>query len=79
MSDLWRRARESFEAEVIEPSALMINLSTPTVGGPPHRDLPYFRGCEKFPFWMLQNMGYSNLFHDWAIPVALHLVLVLSG
>lgn len=63
-------ARESFEAEVIEPSALMINLSTPTVGGPPHRDLPYFRGCEKFPFWMLQNMGYSNLFHDWAIPVA---------
>ncbi len=39
-------ARESFAAEVIEPSAIMINLSCPTVGGPPHRDLPYFRGCE---------------------------------
>lgn len=63
-------SQESFGAEVIVPSAIMINLSTPTVGGPPHRDLPYFRGCEKFPFWMLQNMGYSDLFHDWAVPIA---------
>lgn len=72
-------ARESFGAAVIVPSAIMINLSTPTVGGPPHRDLPYFRGCEKFPFWMLQNMGYSELFHDWAVPIASTLSWFYSG
>jgi hypothetical protein len=72
-------ARESFGAEVIVPSAIMINLSTPTVGGPPHRDLPYFRGAEKFPFWMLQNMGYSELFHHWAVPIASTLSWFYSG
>ena len=72
-------ARESFGAEVIEPSAIMINLSCPTVGSPPHRDLPYFRGCEKFPFWMLQCMGYSNRFHDWAVPIASTLSWFYTG
>lgn len=63
-------SRESFGAKVIVPSAIMINVSTPTIGGPPHRDLPYFRGAEKFPFWLLKCMGSSDLFHPWAVPIA---------
>lgn len=72
-------ARESFDAGIIEPSAIMINLSCPTGGSPPHRDLPYFRGCEKFPFWMLQCMGYSNRFHEWAVPIASTLSWFYAG
>ena len=72
-------ARESFGAEVIVPSAIMINLSAPCLGGPPHRDLPYFRGAEKFPFWLLGCMGYSDLFHDWAVPIASTLTWFYRG
>ncbi|MEZ5765717.1 MAG: hypothetical protein R3D69_16730 [Xanthobacteraceae bacterium] len=63
-------AKESFGAQVIIPNALMINLNAPMAGGPPHLDLPFFRGAEKFPFWLLSCMGYSGLFHRWAIPIA---------
>ena len=72
-------ARESFGAQVIMPSAIMINLSAPSLGGPPHRDLPYFRGAEKFPFWLLGCMGYSDLFHDWAVPIASTLTWFYTG
>jgi hypothetical protein len=72
-------ARKSFGAEVIVPSGLMINLSAPALGGPPHRDLPYFRGAEKFPFWLLSCMGYSDLFHDWAVPIASTLSWFYNG
>ncbi len=72
-------ARESFGAQVIVPSAIMINLSAPCLGGPPHRDLPYFRGAEKFPFWLLGCMGYSDLFHDWAVPIASTLTWFYNG
>jgi hypothetical protein len=72
-------ARESFGAQVIVPSAIMINLNLPMIGGPPHRDLPYFRGAEKFPFWLLSCMGYSDLFHDWAVPIASTLTWFYRG
>ncbi len=63
-------AKESFSAKVIVPNALIINLNGPMAGSPPHLDLPFFRGGEKFPFWILSCMGYSALFHNWAIPIA---------
>lgn len=63
-------SKESFGAQVIVPSGIMVNLGAPALGGPPHRDLPYFRGAERFPFWLLSCMGYSDLFHDWAVPIA---------
>ncbi|MDH5673176.1 MAG: hypothetical protein OEZ06_13555 [Myxococcales bacterium] len=63
-------ARESFGAEVVIPSSLMNNLNTPMAGGVPHLDLPHFRGAERFPFDLLVAMGYSGLFHPWAIPIA---------
>ena len=65
-------ARRSFRAEVVRPWAMMTNLNLPADGAPPHLDLPFFRGVHQreVPGWMLTPMGYSGLFHEWAIPVA---------
>lgn len=65
-------ARENFQADVIMPLAMMTNLNAPAPAAPPHLDLPFFRGAHKreVPLWMLAPMGYSGLFHRWAIPVA---------
>lgn len=67
-----KAARESFGAEIVRPVALMTNLNLPMAGLPPHLDLPFFRGAmnRELPAWMLVPMGYSGLFHDWAVPVA---------
>ncbi|MCF8466533.1 MAG: hypothetical protein K9G33_03965 [Sneathiella sp.] len=65
-------AKKSFEAEVIRPVAMMTNLNLPAEGLPAHQDLPFFRGAQnrEVPSWMLEPMGYSGLFHNWAVPVA---------
>ncbi len=65
-------AKQSFQADVIRPVAMMTNLNLPAVGAPAHLDLPFFRGAHnrEVPSWILAPMGYSGLFHDWAIPVA---------
>jgi hypothetical protein len=65
-------AKSSFNAEVIRPVAMMTNLNLPAPGAPFHLDLPFFRGAQnkEVPSWMLAPMGYSGLFHEWAIPVA---------
>ena len=67
-----RAAKQSFSAEVVRPVAMMTNLNLPMAGLPPHLDLPFFRGAmnREVPAWMLAPMGYSGLFHDWAVPVA---------
>jgi len=65
-------AKGSFQAEIIRPVAMMTNLNLPAKGSPKHLDLPFFRGLQnrEVPSWMLASMGYSQLFHAWAIPVA---------
>ena len=65
-------ARWIFKAEVVRPVAMMTNLNLPMAGLPPHLDLPFFRGAmnREVPSWMLEPMGYSGLFQDWAVPVA---------
>ncbi|MFT6557984.1 hypothetical protein [Sneathiella sp.] len=65
-------AKETYRAEVIRPVAMMTNLNLPASGAPFHLDLPFYRGAEnkEVPSWMLTPMRYSNLFQDWAIPIA---------
>lgn len=65
-------ARWIFKAEVVRPVAMMTNLNLPMAGLPPHLDLPFFRGAmnREVPSWMLEPMGYSGLFQNWAVPVA---------
>jgi hypothetical protein len=65
-------ARETFNARVVQPLAMMTNLNAPAPAASPHLDLPFFRGAHKreVPLWILAPMGYSGLFQRWAIPVA---------
>lgn len=65
-------AKSSFDAEIVQPVAMMTNLNLPMAGLPPHLDLPFFRGAmnREVPAWLLVPMGYSGLFQDWAVPVA---------
>ncbi len=65
-------AKLNFNAEIIEPLAMMTNLNVPAPSSPPHLDLPFFRGAHQreVPGWILEPMGESRLFQDWAIPVA---------
>ncbi len=65
-------AKRSFKAKVIRPVAMMTNLNLPAEAMPVHLDLPFFRGAmnREVPSWMLAPMGYSGLFHEWAVPVA---------
>jgi hypothetical protein len=65
-------ARETFNASIITPLAMMTNLNAPAPAASPHLDLPFFRGAHKreVPLWMLAPMGYAGLFQRWAIPVA---------
>lgn len=65
-------AQETFQAQIVTPLAMMTNLNAPAPAADPHLDLPFFRGAHKreVPLWMLAPMGYSGLFHHWAIPVA---------
>ncbi|MZR29859.1 hypothetical protein [Sneathiella litorea] len=74
-------AKESFKAEVIRPVAMMTNLNLPAEGLPAHQDLPFFRGAQnrEVPSWMLAPMGYSGLFHDWAVPVASAITWFYNG
>jgi len=65
-------AKASFNAEIVEPVAMMTNLNLPMAGLDPHLDLPFFRGAmnREVPAWLLVPMGYCGLFQDWAVPVA---------
>lgn len=65
-------AKKTYKADVIRPVAMMTNLNLPQAGAPYHLDLPFFRGAEnkEVPSWMLTPMRYSELFQDWAVPIA---------
>ena len=65
-------ARDSFQAEIIQPLTMMTNLNVPASSSAPHLDLPFFRGTHQreVPSWILAPMGESGLFQEWAIPAA---------
>jgi hypothetical protein len=63
-------SRETFGAQVIVPSSLLVNMNAPMAGGHPHLDKPLFRGARDFHFDLLLAMGHSGLFHAWAVPIA---------
>lgn len=74
-------AADLFNAQVIRPLTMMTNLNLPMAGLPPHLDLPFFRGAmnREVPSWMLVPMGYSGLFHEWAVPIASALAWFYDG
>jgi hypothetical protein len=65
-------AMEVFDAEIVRPSAMVLNLMGPMPTGAAHLDAPTFRGMHRnsLPTWLLSLMGSTGLFHRWAVPVA---------
>ncbi len=66
-------ARKVFDAEVIHPLIVYVNLMAPmTYSGEGHIDVPAFRGVDRTrtPVWLLHQMGRSGLFSRWQIDIA---------
>jgi hypothetical protein len=74
-------ARESFSAEIVRPFKCLAQLNGPMSATGVHVDLPLFRGLGAFdaPVWLMMNMTYSGLFHDWMVPVASGLAWFYRG
>jgi len=63
-------ARDFYDAEVIVPHSVYVNLMAAIEkGGPAHTDNPRFQGRDRSntPMWLLRAMLWSNLFDPWAI------------
>ena len=63
-------AKEFYDAEVVEPKSVYVNLMTSmSEGGPPHTDNPRFHGRDRTntPMWLLRAMLWSGLFNDFEI------------
>lgn len=63
-------AREFYDAEVVEPQSVYVNLMTSIVdGGPAHTDNPRFHGRDRTntPMWLLRAMLWSGLFDEYEI------------
>jgi len=66
-------AHHMFDAEVVVPEHVYVNLSTPMPGqGFSHVDIAEFVGVDRTnaPGWLLQAMGSSGLFEDARISIA---------
>jgi hypothetical protein len=66
-------AKAVFDAEVVRPTAVYVNLMAPLpFAGEGHIDVPAFRGIDRteYPIWLLQQMTRSGLFADWQIDIA---------
>lgn len=65
-------AKRAFDASIVKPLVVALNLNAATPLGVPHLDLPSFRGltAQSMPAWLLLNMAHSGLFHDWMAPYA---------
>ena len=65
-------AKQMFDAEIVIPEQVYVNLSTP-MGAQPfsHVDIPEFMGVNRYnaPGWFLQAMGSSRLFEDVRISI----------
>jgi hypothetical protein len=65
-------SKELFDAQVVRPSTLLVNLMGPMEAGVPHIDTPSFRGIRRseVPVWLLVTMGASGLFERWSVRIA---------
>jgi len=62
-------AKEFYEAEVVEPHSVYVNLmAAMSKSGPAHTDNPLFRGRDRTntPMMLLRTMLWSGLFDRWA-------------
>jgi hypothetical protein len=67
-----KAARRVFNAEVVRPMGLTVNVMGPMAARGTHVDSPTFRGISRdtCPTWLIQVMGASRLFERWAVRIA---------
>jgi hypothetical protein len=66
-------ARRVFDAAVVRPQIVYVNLTLPMpCGDGGHTDIPAFRGVDRttVPVWLLVTMARSGLFERWRIRIA---------
>lgn len=66
-------ARRMFDASIVRPQSLYVNLTLPMpCGDGGHTDVPAFRGVDRTtaPVWLLVTMGRSGLFERWQLRIA---------
>lgn len=65
-------AKKSFNAKVITPHSMLLNINAPMQTGRPHFDTCRFRGATEanYPLWLIVAMHHSFLFTKWSVPVA---------
>jgi hypothetical protein len=66
-------ARRVFDATIVRPQSLYVNLTLPMpCGDGGHTDIPAFRGVDRttVPVWLLVTMGRSGLFERWRLRIA---------
>lgn len=66
-------ARRLFDAELVRPQIVYVNLTLPMpCGDGGHTDIPAFRGVDRtrYPVWLLVTMGRSGLFERWRVRMA---------
>ena len=78
---LLEAAAQCFEAEIIRPQVLMVNLQAPMLASAVHVDMPHFRGAPARTHSpaLLYAMGRSGLFERWAIRIASALIWFYRG
>lgn len=75
-------AKQVFNAEVVVPHIVFVNLTTPMPSqGVGHVDIPAFRGIDRtqYPTWLLQMMGQSGLFEDVRVRIATSVAWLYHG
>jgi hypothetical protein len=73
-------AMESFQAEIVRPLSVTINLHAPMEAGKKHTDTPFFRGVIDRRLGALRYpMGASGLFKHWEVQVASAIAWFYTG
>jgi hypothetical protein len=73
-------AKESFQATIIIPLSVTINIQGPMEAGKKHTDTPFFRGVIDRRLASLRYpMGASGLFQQWEVPVASAIAWFYAG
>jgi hypothetical protein len=64
--------RRVFDAQIVRPWDLVVNVMGPMPMLPAHTDTPTFRGLARTDTspWLLMIMGSSGLFDNWAVRIA---------
>jgi len=60
--------RQAFDAEVVRPRAIYLNISAPMQAGRPHLDICRYRGIDDaYPLWLQVALHHSMLFMPWTV------------